>query len=43
MYKSMTEALSPNEKVQVITTIHYNVLTTSSNLMSINYENLHYQ
>ena len=39
----MAEAPSPNEKVQVITTINYNVLTTNSNLMNINYESLHYQ
>ena len=31
------------KKVQVITTINYNVLTTNGYLMGINYENLHYQ
>ena len=39
----MTEAWSPNGKMQVITTISYNVLATNTNLMNINYENMHYQ
>ena len=43
MHKSMAEAPSPNEKVQVITTINYHVLIANSNLMNINYENLHKQ
>ena len=39
----MTEALSPNEKMQVITTISHHILTTNSKLVNINYENMHYQ
>ena len=39
----MTEALCPNEKVQVITAINNILLIINSNLMDINYESLHYQ
>ena len=31
MYKSITKALGPNKKAQVITTINYEILTTNSN------------
>ena len=39
----MTEAPDPHEKVQVIATINCNVLIVNSNLMNINYRNLHYK
>ena len=39
----MTEALSPDGKMQIITSISYNVLAINTDLMNNNYENMHYQ